>query len=194
MNGLACSLALLATLALAAPAAAQSFGVGGGVELVPVGELHVEDDSGSLTVDTETAFALAGRAEFAVNPNFAVAFAPRLVLNLKGEDGTESAKQLDLNVRFVGGAPVGGGTTRLYGYAAPGYSLIFLPDWPDELSNPAGFVLGFGGGAGFRVAPQVEVTAEIGYQLGFQEVSEAGQTVEVSSNLLHVGAGLLMSL
>ena len=159
----------LVGLFLAAPIAsarAERVRLGGTVSLLPIGQAHIEAEGLSQSADTATAVGLGGVVEVQLLTNLAVGFAPRLILNVKGEDATESGKELDLAVRVIGNVPVGG-MVQLYGFAAPGYSIIYVPDLPDEISNPAGFILGFGGGVGFDINPRFRLAVEL-------EISSAG--------------------
>jgi hypothetical protein len=181
---------------LAAPLAsarAERVRLGGTVALLPIGQAHVEAEGLSESEDTATAVGLGGLVEVQLLTNLAVGFAPRLILNVKGEDGTESGKELDLAFRVIGNVPVGP-MVQLYGFAAPGYSVIYIPDWPDELSNPAGFIFGFGGGVGFDINPQFRLAVELGYQIGGQQLSEEGQTVDVEISYLHLGVSAMARL
>jgi hypothetical protein len=166
-------------------ARADRLRIGGSFSIHPVGQIKagVGDTD---TVDTETAFSLGGALEYQLHPNFAIGVAPRLILNLKAEDSTESAKEFDLALRLVGGAPVAQ-NIQIYGFGAPGYSMLFPADWPEELDNPAGFIFGLGGGVGFDINPQFRLAGELGYQFGSQQVSEDGVTLDVNTSFFHLG-------
>ncbi len=180
----------LLTLLLAAPAGlarADQVRVGGTVSILPVGQLHASAEGvGSDSVDAATAVGLGGLVEVPLTNNLAVGLAPRLLLNVKGEDGDESARELDLAVRLIGSVPVGG-VTELYGFLAPAYSILFIPDWPDGVADPAGLALGLGGGASFDLSPQFRLGGEIGYQLGWQQVTEQSDAIELETDFLHIG-------
>jgi hypothetical protein len=177
-------------LLLAAPlgaARADNLRLGGTVSVLPVGQLHAEAEGfGSQSADTATAVGLGVMFEVQVLTNVAVAVAPRLLLNVKGEDDDQSAKELDLAFRLIGNVPVSR-LAQLYGFVAPGYSILYVPDWPDGLDNPAGFVFGLGAGVAFDVNDQLRLAGELGYQFGAQKVSEQGQTLELESSYLHLG-------
>jgi len=188
------SLSVALGLACFAFSARADTKLGGAVQLLPVGSITAAAGGDSETTDADTAVGLSGFVEFGLGPNLSIGLAPRLLLNVKGESGTESAEQLDLAVRLVAGTAVGTGNTRVYGFIAPGYSVLFIPDWPDGISNPAGLILGFGGGLAFKVQPGLELTTEIGYQLGFQSVTEMGETLDLTTKFLHLGFGVLARL
>lgn len=48
--------------------------------------------------------------------------------------------------------------------------------------HPSGFMIGFGGGVGFRLAPKFTLAGEIGYQFRFLSDTEQllGQSVDIS--------------
>jgi Outer membrane protein beta-barrel domain len=186
----------LAGLFLAASfgsARAERVRLGGTVSVLPLGQIHLEGGGLSESVDTATAFAFGGIAEVQLLTYLAIGFAPRLLFNVKGEDGTESGRELDLALRVIGNVPVGG-IVQLYGFAAPGYSVIYVPDWPDELSNPAGFIFGFGGGVGLDLDPRFRLAVELGYQLGGQQVTEQGETLELDISYVHLGVSAMARL
>jgi hypothetical protein len=181
---------------LAAPLAsarAERVRLGGTVSLLPIGQAQVEAGEVSESEDTATAVGLGAVVEVQLLTNLAVGFAPRLILNVKGEEATESAKELDLAVRLIGNVPVGE-MVQLYGFAAPGYSIIYVPDLPDGISNPAGLILGFGGGVGFDINPRFRLAAELGYQPGEQQISEEGETVDLNISYLHLGVSAMARL
>jgi hypothetical protein len=157
--------------------------LGGQLGLSPVGTLKVDAQGASGSADAATALELGGRLEYAVHPMISIGFAPALVFNVKGTNDNTSGSQLDLPLRVhVGGlvAP----TVRLYGFAAPGYSILFPPSGGDD-QHPSGFMIGFGGGARIRVAPRFALAGELGYQFRFlsETVTALGQRVDVSEQV-----------
>jgi hypothetical protein len=170
VRGLLQLIAAVVVIAAIAPGRARAEAVepnvwiGGGLGLSPVGTLKsgIQDESNSF--DASTALGINGLVEFRVAPNIAIGFAPTLLFNVKSGEDRDSANILDLPVRVAVGGQVAP-TIRLYGFASPGFSIGFMPDTPPvDLGHPSGFLLGFGGGAGVRVAPGVVVTTELGYQ------------------------------
>lgn len=167
-------------------ARAERLRVGGSVSVLPVGEIEASVGNQSASADTEMATALGGVIEYQIGPNFAIGFTPRVIFNIKPEDAEESAEELDLVLRLIGNVPVGV-NVDLYGFAAPGYSVLYVPDWPDGVDDPAGFLFGLGGGVALDVNPQFRLAAELGYQLGGQEVEVQGRTLDVHTSFLHLG-------
>ena len=171
-------LQLLVAVIVVAPALAHAQAreprvwIGGGFGISPSGTLKTTVNGMSSSEDASTAVSVTGIVEFHVAPNVAIGFVPTVLFNIKSGSDSDSSNALDLPLRIsVGGrvAPA----VRIYGFASPGYSILFPPDaGAVDLGHPSGFMLGFGGGAGFRVAPGVQVTTELGYQ--FRWLSATG--------------------
>jgi hypothetical protein len=183
---------------LASSAHAGGLSVGGQVQLIPVAELTIDDGDDSESEDLNTTVGFAGIVEYAVHPNVSIGFAPRFIIGLEPDGAEDSASQLDLSARITGRLPVAP-KVDLFAYAAPGYSLIFPPDNDlIDFGTPSGFILGFGGGAAYKVTPTLSVVGEVGYSLGFQSttVEALGQEADadVKTNLLHIGLGVQAAL
>jgi hypothetical protein len=186
------SFALLVAVAVA-PRPAQAQGMtesqpariwlGGQLGLSPIGTLKAEALGTSISSDAATAFEVGGRAEFQVTPLLSIGFAPSILLNVKGKDADNSGSQLDLPLRLAVGGVVAP-QIRLYGFAAPGYTILFPPSSSSGNTNhPSGFMIGFGGGVGFRVAPRFSLNGELGYQFRFLSETDmvGGQSVDASA-------------
>jgi Outer membrane protein beta-barrel domain len=120
--------------------------------------------------------------DFAPHPNFFIGFGPQFTFNIKGKDSDgDAGKMLDLLLRLGGNANVAD-TIQLYGYAAPGYSIVM----PPQGDNSKGFVLGFHGGAMFDLAPKFFMNAELGYQFGYQKIKE----FDYKLNYFQIGVGV----
>jgi hypothetical protein len=157
---------------------------------MPVGTFKVSALGMSESADTKFAFGIVPTFDYNINEYFFAGLAPQIILNVMPKDTTGSAgKELDLRARVGANAKIAD-TIRLFGYLAPGYSIIMIPDKMDGASNPAGFVLGFAGGALFDLTPSVFANAEVGYQVGFQGMSIMGVSVDAKTNYLHVGLGI----
>jgi hypothetical protein len=177
-------------VAVTQTAAPQKGRVGVQLELVPTGSLTIK--SGPIDESHSAAFAygVGGTFDYDVTPNISVGLAPRIIFNVIDKDapsGADADKELDLRARFTAHFPVAP-KLNVYGFAAPGYSIILLPS-DARSDDPAGFVLGLGGGASFDVAPNLYVAGELGYQLGFQSVSYMGQSADVTTDLLSISLG-----
>jgi hypothetical protein len=168
--------------AVADPASDPRLWVGGQLGLSPIGTLKAEVSGTSASVDTATAFEIGGVVGYQVTPLLSIGIAPAFRFSIKAKDDTDSATQLDLPLRVAVGGDVAP-TIRVYGFAAPGYTFLFPPSGPNgESMNASGFMIGFGGGASFRVAPKFALSAELGYQFRFPSttVQGAGGSVDVS--------------
>lgn len=156
-----------------------------GVVLSPMPTGTFKAASGPDT-DANFAFGLMPTFDLGLNQFLFVGLAPQFIFNVKPEASTgDAAQELDLRVRIGGIAKVAD-TIRLFGYAAPGYSIIMIPDKPAGRDNPAGFVLGFAAGAAFDISPATYLSGELGYQVGYQ----AANDIDFKSNYLHLGLGL----
>jgi len=174
--------------------------MGAELALLPLGTLTVTSPSGKASFDSSVTLGVGGVLQIPLNEIFTIDFAPRIVFNVKSENDTDSATELDLRARLTAGGHVTP-DTRLYAALQPGYSFLFVPvDAPAgvEMSTPSGLTLGIAAGAVFRVSPGVHLTGEIGYQFGFQAttLSAAGQSVDVdvTASFLHLAGGVLLDL
>jgi hypothetical protein len=141
---------------------------------------------GGADVDAKFAFAIMPTFDFGLNEFLFVGLAPQLILNVKPDAATgDAGQELDLRGRIGGIAKVAD-TVRLFGYAAPGYSIVMVPNKPSGVDNPAGFVLGLAGGAALDLSAALYLSGEIGYQFGFQKANDA----DFKTNYLHIGLGL----
>lgn len=128
-----------------------------------------------------------------VTPNVAWIVAPRVLANIKGEEGTESATQLDLRLGLTFGAPVAP-LIYAFGYGLAGYSMIFPPDEGGESYTPQGLIVAGGAGAGYLVGPRMMLVGSFGYQIGFQKANIQGQSVTLKDDLLDFTVGIMAGL
>jgi hypothetical protein len=179
-----------------APAAgpASKVWAGGHLGLSPIGTLEASALGMTASTDTATAFELGGLIEFHVAPIVSIGFAPTLLLNVKGTDSNQSGRELDLPLRVAVGSEVAP-RVRLYGFVTPGYSILFPPpDLQGDTTHPSGFMVGFGGGIGYQVAPRFMVTGELGYQFRFLKTTEQGIDVSLDLNYLTFSAGAVVAI
>jgi hypothetical protein len=180
-------------VAMWAPGRAQAQGgdaaepelwVGGHLGLSPLGTLKADAQGAMASADAATALDLGGRVDFSVLPMLSIGFAPTLRLNVKGTNDNDSGSQLDLPIRVLVGGSVAP-MVRLYGFAAPGYSILFPPSGGGDDNHPSGFMIGFGGGVRYRLAPRFALAGELGYQFRFvsETVTALGQQVDVSEQV-----------
>jgi hypothetical protein len=149
------------------------------IDILPSGTLTL----GDRDVDTDSAYGIGFTVDRDVVPGISIGIAPRLILGVTGEGGTDSATQYDLRLRARAHTAFDT-ATRGYAFIAPGWSIIDIPD-TDETST--GLVVALGVGVTRDVSPTMFVGGELGYQLGKQEVNIGGEDVEVSTSFLHVG-------
>jgi hypothetical protein len=165
---------------------------------MPVGTLKSEILGTEVSTDTSFAFAIMPTFDVGLGQFLFVGLAPQFIFNVKGKDDEgsgddDAARELDLRAR-VGAIAKVADTVRVFGYVAPGYSIIMAPDKDDGVDNPAGFVLGFAGGALADISPTTYLSGEVGYQLGYQKFDFGGASIDSKSNYLHIGIGIGMRL
>ena len=169
--------------AVADPASDAKICVGGHLGLSPLGTLKAEAMGTSDSTDAATAFEIGGRLEFQVAPLVSIGIAPTILLGVKSKDASDSATQLDLPLRIAVGGEVAP-KIRIYGFAAPGYSILFPPSsGTGDTQHPSGFMIGFGGGVGYRIAPKFTLAGELSYQFRFwsESVDVLGTSVDISA-------------
>jgi hypothetical protein len=169
--------------------------IGGSLGLSPVGTLKAKVDALNLDAsdDAGVAFQINGLIDFRVTPLLSIGFAPGIIFNVKATNDDTSGSELDLPIRVTLGGPVAP-KIRMYGFVSPGYSIFYPPSDADALGHPAGFMLGFGGGAGFRVAPGVMLTGELGYQFRFLSNTVNGVDFTLQNNYLTFAVGLVAAI
>jgi hypothetical protein len=176
--------------------------VGAQVELVPVGEISAGNDDVDFTGDTGFIYGVGANFDFYLNQYLSIGLAPRFLMNVttkdqdEEQDDDDALTQLDLRARVKGEFPLGA-AAHLYGYVAPGYSLIMADDndfGPFTIDDAKGFIVAFAAGATFDVSANLFLNAEVGYQLGFQTTTASVGGLEAdgdfATNLLSVGLGV----
>lgn len=169
--------------AVADPASDPKMWLGGHLGLSPIGSLKAEAMGTSNSTDPATAFELGARFEFQVAPLVSIGIAPTILFGVKGKDENDSSSQLDLPLRIAVGGEIAP-KVRLYGFAAPGYTILFPPSvGSGDTQHPSGFMVGFGGGVGYRVAPKFTLAGELGYQFRFlsETLSVLGQSIDATA-------------
>jgi len=169
--------------AVADPASDAKMWVGGHLGLSPIGSIKADAEGMSTSTDPATAFELGARFEYQVSPRVSIGLAPTILFGVKGKDENDSASQLDLPLRVTVGGEVAP-KIRIYGFAGPGYSILFPPSrGTGDTQHPSGFMIGFGGGVGYRIAPKLTLAGELGYQFRFLSQTEDvfGQSIDVSA-------------
>jgi len=182
--------AILAILAAPAISHADTL-VGGQLQIMTGGEV---DGEGDFDGDLETAYGIMLNAEYPVHPNITIGVAPRLAFGVKLEDQDDGGIMLDIPLRVTGRFLVMP-KLAVYAFVAPGYSLIFPEDWPDNVSDPSGFIFGVGGGVAYRLGRNLALVGELGYTAGFHTATVDlpiidDETVDVEHSYPHFGIGV----
>jgi len=171
-------------------AAGSKMRLGLNVVPMPLGTLKFSAPGfGSVSSDTKFAIGAFPFFDYLFTPNLFAGLAVQYTFNIKAKDQTsgDASKQLDIMLRLGGGGYVAD-KLQVYGYLSPGYSIIMVPSDAGS-SNPKGFMLGFHAGAMYDVTPGAFLNLEIGYQLGFQKISESGVSADFKSNFGQIGLG-----
>ena len=156
---------------------------------MPTGTLKAAAGGLNASSDTSFAFGIMPTFDYSLNQFLFIGAAPQFIFNVKPKDANgDAGKELDLRARIGGIAKVAN-TIRVFGYAAPGYSIVMLPS-SANVDDPKGFVLGFAAGAAFDISPAMFLSGEVGYQLGYQSTTFANNDVDFKTNYLHLGIGL----
>jgi hypothetical protein len=149
---------------------------------------------GQSKVDFDAAYALMATADYQLNNLISLRAMPRYVLHLKDAQSMDSSSAYDLRV----GATVGKDVMpkiRAYGLAALGYSSIsFASQGGGSSQSASGATLTIGAGGTYAIGPKMRLYAEAAYELGFQSISEGGQTADYKVNFLDFGAGLQIAV
>ena len=177
-------------------AAEKKISIGVQAEMLPLGNFEFGANDRSEELDLATSFGVGMNLSYDVHPNISIGIAPRYIFGIKpdqADEDDESVQELDVRARLTAHFPVAQGL-QVFGFAAPGYSWLFDDSENEDVEDPSGFVVAFGGGATYDVTPDLFVSAEVGYQLGFQgftvETPVGSVDADTKFNFLNVGLGL----
>jgi hypothetical protein len=161
----------------------------GRLDLLPIGTLSVDGGGQSEDIDAAVTFGVGAVLDTEVAPKFRIGIAPRIIIGVKPdeEDDGDDATEIDVAVRGTYVHEIDP-LTRAYGFGALGYSVLLFPEDNSGIDDPAGLVVGFGGGVMYDLNETTFIGGELGYQLGFQSTSFMGQDVTISASYLHLGA------
>ena len=178
--------------AVAAGPGAGTFWIGGSFGFLPKGTFDTGTTGGeSISGDLATAYSLDAIAEYQLTSLIAVGVMPRYVMNViasNAPSGSDSSAMLDLRARVSVGVPVSP-LIRVYGFGTVGYSIIYPPSNAMTTDNSSGLTVGGGAGAAYRLNPRLRAFGEIGYEVGFQSVSDNGMTTDAKAQFLEVNVG-----
>ncbi len=187
-----CSITLVGAVASVAGAEAGGISATGSLNLLPLGTFRAELGNDSDSEPTEFAYGFGAQVDYHVTNNISIGLAPRYTLNVIPENADandDAATQLDLLVRAQYNHALSPQLIA-FGFLAPGYSIIMLPDDQGDFDNPAGFVIGFGAGGRYMINESLFVQGELGYQVGFHGLTVMGMDLTFATNYLHIGVGI----
>lgn len=143
----------------------------------------------SVTNDLKFAYGFGLTAGYAVIPGLSVGIAPQFIFNViaKGSTG-DAATEIDLMARIAYAYHV---IPKLAVYAEvlPGYSIFSVPNLPDGVSSPKGFVLAAGVGGAYDITDMFFANLGVGYQMGFQTYSYSGKSYDSKASFLRIAVG-----
>jgi opacity protein-like surface antigen len=173
----------------AAPAAADSK-MQLGLNLLPMalGKVSSTDplNGGSTSADLAFAYGVGLSFGYAVIPGLTIGVAPQALFNVKGKDASGTAsKEYDLMARVAYAYTVAP-KFAIYAEVLPGYSIISNPSPADA---GKGLVLAGGVGATMDVTDQVFLNLGVGYQMGFQKISQSGMNIDEKAKFLRIALG-----
>jgi hypothetical protein len=110
-------------------------------------------------------------------------------------DGPAAGSETDLHARIGANSRLTE-SWHLFGYLAPGYSVLVSPTTGlPRSTNPRGLVVAGSVGTAVDLHPALYFTLELGYQEGFQvDRVDTGPPVDHSTRFVHVGMGLGLRL
>ena len=163
------------------------------VDLYPTGNI---DLGGTPDVSGSTAFAygVGVAGDYQIGRNIFIGVAPRVSFNVKASDnsGGDAGTDYDLRAR-VGAAFTVAPRIGVYGYVAPGYSIITGPN----TNADKGFALGIAAGASYAMTTTTRVYGELGYSFGFQstpDVAGSGNSIDVHVDYFHLAFGVSLDV
>jgi len=169
----------------AAPAAAASDSkMQVGVAFLPMalGKMNADGTTGDL----KFAYGVGLSFGYVVIPGLTVGLAPQAIFNVKGKDGDGSAaKEYDIMARIAYAYTVAPKFAVL-AEVLPGYSIISNPS---GINAGKGFVIAGGLGGMMDVTDQIFVNIGVGYQMGFQKISQSGVTADEKTKFLRIAVG-----
>jgi hypothetical protein len=153
----------------------------------PLGLLRSGSPGNVATVGSQPAFGFATAFDFLAGPHLFVGFAAAYTFHIVARGTTaDAATAFDLTVRFGGSLPVAPKVT-VYGYVAPGYSLM---QGAPQGTEPQGPIVGLHAGALLDLTPAWFAALELGYQAGFQRSSFNQMEDPANASFFQTGVGV----
>lgn len=165
-----------------APRSSPRSALGLSLSLLPAGSLSFASTGGAQAgADAATAFAFAPFLDYSPLPQLSVGLSPQVIFNVKASGGSSAATEYDLRARVTYGLPLSG-RWLIFARLSPGYSFVQRTG----AETGTGFVLDAAAGVEFPLTDAAFLTADLGFQMGFQSVP--------STRYPHVGLGLGFAL
>jgi hypothetical protein len=104
-------------------------------------------------------------------------------------EGPAEGSEIDIRAR-IGASSYLTEAWQLFGYLAPGYSLLVPTRGARTPNGPRGLVIAGAVGAAVDLLPALFLSGEIGYQEGFQTGQQEGVTFDHQTRFMQVGLSL----
>jgi hypothetical protein len=164
-----------------------------GLSLLPmaVGRFTTPVGAMEATGDASFAYGAGLSASILVIRGLSVGVAPQAIFNVQDKVNPSqlaapaAAREYDLMARVAYVFSIVE-TIALYVEVLPGYSLIKQPG----ANTAKGLVLGFGGGVAMDLTATLFTNLGVGYQMGFQKVSQGGVDADDRTQYLRVALGV----
>lgn len=159
----------------------------------PFGKLKASAQGVDASSDAALAFGIRAVFDYSINDYLFVGFGPQVLFNVIEKDapsGSNASKQYDLSARVGGHAPIAD-NVHLYGFLAPGYSIVTSSG--DNSETAKGPSLGIAVGALFSVpGTNFFLNGELGYHMTFLTYSVGGSSIDIKTNypLIALGGGI----
>lgn len=158
--------------------------VGANVAYATMAKVEVAAGSMEGTVDFPGAFAAELQAGYRFLPNLSVALAPQMFFHLAPRK-VDAANELGLFAQVTGHVVVAA-KWDLNVFAAPGYSVLLVPD----AANAHGLAFRWGGGPMFHVSERFSIGGELAHQIGFQKTERNGSDVDMKTSFFSMLVGV----
>lgn len=163
-----------------------------GLSLLPmaIGRFTTPVGAMEATGDASFAYGVGLSASVLLIRGLSVGLAPQAIFNVQDKVNPSqlaapaAAREYDLMARIAYAFPIVE-TIALYLEVLPGYSLIKQPG----ANTAKGLVLDFGGGVAMDVTATVFATLGVGYQVGYQKVSQGGVDADDRTRYVRVALG-----
>jgi hypothetical protein len=166
------------------------------VNLAPLVTGTIGSDLGAFPNDDDAdlAFALAPALDYAVNRILFVGLHPQYVFGVKKQKSRGDATyEINLRAR-IGAIFPARDKVHLFGYLAPGYSILKPTEDLGDVGRPHGFACAAAIGLLADLTPTVFFSSELGYQRGFQKGDQFGFDYAYETSFVGLGFGVGLRL